>query len=151
VTLQLSGQTHSILLSLLFDGNCCACIHNLRGPSYLSTAINMARHAQNLNAMIDLTSFSSEERFSYSTDGGFRVAIPRITEWDYHPRAKISELKAHLLADLKLTRRGRLSQYQPDRPVEQDYRYLRILPRLPHHTYLFALQLVVGSAHTLWT
>jgi len=84
----------------------------------------MAWYTQSLNAMVDLTSFSSEERFSYSTDGGFRVAIPRITEWDHHPRAKISELKAHLLADLKLTSRGQLSQYQPERPVEQDYRYL---------------------------
>ena len=84
----------------------------------------MARYAPSLNAMVDLTSFLSEERFSYSTDGGFRVAIPRITGWDHHPRAKISELKAYLLVDLKLTRRGRLSQYQPERPVEQDYRYL---------------------------
>jgi hypothetical protein len=85
----------------------------------------MAWYAQSFNAMVDLSSFSSEERFSYSTDGGFRVAIPRITEWDHHPRAKISELKAHLFVDLRLTSRGQLSQYQPKRPVEQDYRYLR--------------------------
>jgi len=84
----------------------------------------MARYAQSLDAVVDLRSFSSEERFSYSTDGGFRVAIPRIIEWDHHPRAKISELKAHLFADLKLTSRGQLSQYQPKRPAEQDYRYL---------------------------
>ena len=101
------------------------CILNLREPSYLSAIINMARYVPSLNAMVDLTSFLSEERFSYSTDDGFRVAIPRITEWDHHPRAKISELKAHLLVDLKLTRGGQLSQYQPERPAEQDYRYLR--------------------------
>jgi hypothetical protein len=98
----------------------------------------MARYAPSLNAMVDLTSFSSEERFSYSTDGGFRVAIPRITEWVYHPRAKISELKAYLFADLKLTRGGRLSQYQPERPVEQDYRYLRDASKT-HHTTLISL------------
>jgi hypothetical protein len=101
--------------------------------------------------MVDLTSFLSEELKRSSTDGGFRIAIPHNTEWDYHPHAKILELKTHLLAGLKPTRGMQLSPYQPERLVEQDYRYLRITSKTT--TPYFSLCLIVSgwSAHTLWT
>jgi hypothetical protein len=143
VTLQHSRRAHSNSHQPTVHECCCACIRNLPEPSHLSVITNMARYAPGLNAMVDLTSFLSEERFSYSSDGGFRVAIPRITGWDHHPRAKISELKEYLLADLKLTRGGRLSQYQPERPAEQDYRYLRYTSKTT--TPYLSLFFIVGG------
>ena len=84
----------------------------------------MALYAPSPDVSADLTSFSSEDRFSYSAESGFRVAIPRVGYWDYHTRAKISELKARLVPDVKLTRGGNISKHQAGRLVEEDYRYL---------------------------
>ena len=85
----------------------------------------MAQHALSSNVSASLTSFSAKDRFSYSAASGFRVAIPRVGHWDYHTRAKLPELKALLIADVKLTRGGKISKHQPERPFPGgDYRCL---------------------------
>jgi hypothetical protein len=82
----------------------------------------MAQYALNINMLADLTSFFSVDRFSYSTESGFRVAIPRVNGWDYCARAKIQDLKAYLLSDVNLARCGHISKHKPLRPIEEGYR-----------------------------
>jgi hypothetical protein len=94
------------------------CLHVLALIKAKSTHYTLS-----LDMFADFASFSSEGRFSYSKDQGFRVAIPRMNDWDFHRRASISELKTRLLPNVKLTRCGHIPDRQLARPIEQDYRY----------------------------
>jgi hypothetical protein len=151
-----SAPCCSYLIELLwrFSGPCFhgrwpSYSRSIRKPQYLCAITKMAQYPLNLNILADLTSFSSEDRFSYSIEGGFRVAIPRVSGWDYHRRANVSELKAHLLPDIKITRGGHVSKHQPQRPSERDYRYAVDKYQQIRALLIICLKLVAESANTL--
>jgi hypothetical protein len=77
-----------------------------------------------------MDSFSQRERFIWHNNA-FNIIIPNGTRTAYHPRASLSYLKELLIPQIRLTRGGNISQYQPAPPVEQPYDFY--LAQLVHY------------------
>ena len=77
-----------------------------------------------------MDSFSQPERFVWR-DGAFTVIVPNGTRTAYHPRASLSRLRALLVPQIRLTRAGNISLYQPAPPEPQPYDFY--LAQLIHY------------------
>ena len=77
-----------------------------------------------------MESFSQPDRFLWDR-GAFTVMIPNGTRTAFHPRASMSELKRLLFRDVRLTRTGNLSKYQPLVPESKSYDFY--LAQLVHY------------------